>query len=137
MVNSNMTIEETEFTGQKESDSYILTLDPYGGYVSETDNIGTDDRLTTKPYVKNVGFGQQIGWLPTPKRPGYTFDGWFKTVEGFWTPDTEQPHNGQLQVTEDMVWNWKSDMTFEASWEPIYGTVIWDPNDGESSPRID
>ena len=116
MVNSNMTIEETEFTGQKESDSYVLTLDPYGGYVSETDSIGTDDRLTTKPYVKNVGFGQQVGWLPTPKRPGYTFDGWFKTAEGFWTPAAEQPHNGQLQITEDTVWNWNRDMTFEAAW---------------------
>lgn len=132
MVNSNMTIEETEFTGERESDSYVLTLDPYGGYVIETDSNGTGGRFTTKPYVKNVEFGERVGELPTPKRPGYTFDGWFKTTSGFWTPSIGQPHNGQLQVTEDTVWNWERDMTFEAAWEPILCTVVWDPNDGSS-----
>ena len=137
MVNSNMTIEETEFTGERESDSYVLTLDPYGGYVIDTDSNGDDGRLTTKPYVKHVEFGQRVGGLPTPKRPGYTFGGWFKTTSGFWTPSIGQPHNGQLQVTEDTVWNWERDMTFEAAWEPILCTVKWDPNDGSSSPHID
>ena len=116
MVNSNMTIEETEFTGNREADSYVLTLDPYGGYVIETDSNGTDGRLTTKPYVKNVESGQRVGGLPTPKRPGYEFIGWF---------------NGEDQVTENTVWNWKRDMTFDAAWEPKTCTVVWDSNGGK------
>lgn len=48
--------------------SYTLTLNPNGGSVS--------------PNTKSVGYGDEYGVLPNPKRDYYTFKGWFTAKDG-------------------------------------------------------
>ena len=49
-------------------ESYTLTLDANGGSASTT--------------TKTVTFDSTYGDLPTPIRPGYTFNGWYTTISG-------------------------------------------------------
>lgn len=137
MVNSNMAISETELTDSGDSQKYTLTLDPNGGFIED---VGSTDssRKTTKPYVKNVTFNQQIGYLPSPVRPGYTFKGWFKTQGGFWTqmPNT-YPYKEQIQLQSGNNWLWKRNATFEARWQPVNCTLTWDGNGGLPKTWVD
>lgn len=59
---------------------YLLVLDPDGWYLPN----GEGDYL---PGVKKiwVGYDENVGILPIPKRPGYKFNGWAMTV-----PDDEE-----------------------------------------------
>ena len=134
MVNSNMAIAEIELTGNGSSLDYLLTLDPNGGFIED---VGSTDpsRKTTQPYVKNVTFNYPIGYLPEPVRPGYTFDGWFKTYSGFWTEKpNEYPYKEQIKLVSSEPWLWKRNATFEARWIPVNCTLTWDKNDLEEDP---
>ncbi len=94
---------------------YDVQLDSKGGTVT------TDKKeLTT---------GKAVGSLPTPKKDGYEFLGWY-TQE---TPaDTDSP------ITDETI----ADSTkapykkFYAKWEPKTYTVTLDPNGGEFADKV-
>lgn len=135
MVNSNMAIAEIELKGNGSSLDYVLTLDPNGGFIHNNSRNGMPATLTTKPYRLNVRFNQEIGVLPTPIRPGYRFEGWFKTKSGFWPETSDYPYTQKRKLDPNTIWLWKRDATFEAGWTAESSTLIWDSNDGSASPE--
>ena len=135
MVNSNMAISEIELTGSGESQTYVLRLDPNGGYIDDESRV--DGFRTTQPYVVNVELNKSIGNLPTPVRPGYTFNGWVIVQDGFWPQMTTYPYKSQIQLTNNMTWRWKQDATFWARWNPVNCTLTWDSNGGSTATKVD
>lgn len=94
---------------------YDVQLDPDGG--------------TVAPEKKELTTGKAVGSLPTPKKDGYEFLGWY-TQE---TPvDTDSP------ITDETI----ADSTkapykkFYAKWEPKTYTVTLDPNGGEFADKV-
>ena len=89
---------------------YAVTFDYQGATSGDTDTIS-----------KPITFGEQYGGLPTPKKTGYSFGGWF-TAE-----------NGQGdEITADTEVNIAGDHTLYAHWIECNhkGFVDWH-NDGE------
>ncbi len=87
-----------------------VTLDPVGGTVSPT-------KIT-------VTQGGTYGTLPTPKKDGYTFEGWYVPWNG-----------GDQKVDSTYVVQKSTDHTLTAHWKknevkPITVTVTFDPNGG-------
>lgn len=82
---------------------FIITFDAAGGSVSPSSNA--------------VLYGKTIGFLPTPTRKGYIFDGWF----------TYQI--GGNEITTSYIPT--SDMTVHAHWTMIKCTITFDPTGGE------
>ena len=66
--------------------------------------------------------GYTYGWLPTPERPGYRFDGWFTEADG------GEP------VTNDTVVATAEDETLYAHWTETSYTVTFDARSGTVSP---
>ena len=87
---------------------HTVTLDPNGGTVSTG---------TTTAY-----YGYTYGWLPTPERPGYRFDGWFTSPDG-----------GEA-VTYDTVVTTAEDETLYAHWTETAYTVSFNARSGTVSP---
>ena len=87
---------------------HTVTLDANGGTVSTE---------TTTAY-----YGYTYGWLPTPERPGYRFDGWFTSPDG-----------GDA-VTYDTVVTTAEDETLYAHWTETSYTVTFDPRSGQVTP---
>ncbi len=75
-----------------------ITLDPQSGTLSE--------RSIKAEYDK------EYGTLPTPKRKGYTFEGWYTSA------------SGGNRVTESTVCKDEKDATLYARWAEIYVTNI-------------
>jgi len=86
----------TEETGSQKKENANLILNPMGGRLS----------LKEKPFT----IGKPLGTLPTPKKDGYVFDGWY-------TAET----NGQ-KVTENTIGS-QTITTVYAHWTPITVTV--------------
>ncbi len=85
--------------------SFVITLDPKGGTFDE----GVSNTMTTNAQ------GILTGELPTPKKTGYTFGGWYRTEE----------------CTGDPVENgtkFESNATIYAKWTPIRYTVVFHDN---------
>ena len=87
-----------------DGDSYIVTLNPNGGSVSET----TIDVQYDHAYE-----------LPTPSRLGYTFDGWFED---------------STLIDKNGIWTLTSDKTFEAHWTIISYSITYNLNGGTNDP---
>ena len=70
---------------------------------------------------KSVREGSIYGELPTPKRNGYTFDGWYTS-----------PYGGN-QITSETVFTNSSSVTLYAHWTeaPVLVNVFFDPNGGD------
>lgn len=69
---------------------HTVTFNPNGGSVS-TSSIQVAD-------------GSHYGTLPTPTRDGYTFDGWYTSI------------NGSIRMTSNTIANLTSDQTLYAHW---------------------
>ena len=63
----------------------------------------------------------------SPKRPGYTFRGWYRTFPGFHSSHEEK----QTELTSTTIWDWNRDLTFTARWTPQKCTITWDGNGGK------
>ena len=87
-------------------DGYRITLDPQGGTFDE----GVSNTMTTNAQ------GILTGELPTPKKTGYTFGGWYRTEE---CEDDEKVENNS---------KFESNATIYAKWEPIKYTVVFHDN---------
>lgn len=88
------------------SDSYYF--DTQGSYtLSFNPNGGTVDKTTM-----NCTRGVWLGTLPTPKRNGYVFDGWYTAA------------NGGTQITSSTAYTSTSNMTVYAHWSPAPITSI-------------
>ena len=86
-------------------DGYQITLDPKGGTFDE----GVSNTMTTDAQ------GILTGELPTPKKTGHTFGGWYRTEE----------------CTGDPVENgakFESNATIYAKWAPITYKVVFHDN---------
>lgn len=98
-----------EFTTSYEvTSTEQVNLAPTGGTVSLTS--------------KTVTYGDSYGPLPTPTRPGYTFDGWFTAKTG------GEKITSASKVTTFGV------HTLYARWTPRQYTVTFDSNGGTVSP---
>ena len=102
--------------------TYTLTLDPNGGFMPVSGAENT--KYTTEPRIITIESGV-VPELPTPKRPGYTFDAWYKSNDGFWDAGT-----GYEKITKDDPWKWNRNIHAKAHWIPFRGTIIWDSNGG-------
>lgn len=114
VVSTDLVKSETPFTLYARW-KYDVQLDPDGG--------------TVAPEKKELTTGKAVGSLPTPKKDGYEFLGWY-TQE---TPaDTDSP------ITDETI----ADSTkapykkFYAKWEPKTYTVTLDPNGGEFADKV-
>lgn len=74
-----------------------ITLNPNGGTCSKK--------------TISVAYGGAFGNLPTPKRSGYTFLGWFTQAEG------------GLQITNNTINTYKSNITLYAHWKEKKGKI--------------
>ncbi len=72
-----------------------VTLDPMGGVFSET---GTGERTSGIVIYNTVLSGGNM--LPKPKRPGYSFDGWYTERFG---EGTAVPYGSVFRMEEDVV----------------------------------
>ena len=70
---------------------------------------------------KQVQYGEPCGTLPTPKRTGYTFSGWFTRK------------NGGSQYTADTIVDVDSDIVLYARWEAQKYKVSFNANGGKLS----
>lgn len=86
--------------------TYEVTLDPNGG--------------TVTPEKATLTTGTAVGGLPTPKKDGYEFEGWF----------TDSNCTEVNKVTDESIAN-SANKTFYAKWEAKTYTVTLDPNGGE------
>ena len=86
----------------------VVTFDATGGTVS--------------PASVTIDFGAKYGTLPTPKRAGYTFTGWFTAKSGGQqvTPSTKVPSEPEI--------------TLYAQWSARTYTVNFDPRSGTVKP---
>lgn len=82
----------------------------------------TDGGTLSSPVYSYVA-GEQAD-LPTPVKNGYTFDGWYQSVE-----DVETKVEGILESTT-------GNMVLKAKWEPITYTVYYDINDGSDTAKV-
>ncbi|MDR2146696.1 MAG: InlB B-repeat-containing protein [Tannerella sp.] len=91
--------------------TYTLTFDAQGGTVS--------------PTSRTVTFGSVLETLPTPRRNGYTFGGWFTEVNGEGT-----------RYTASTVYNTAGDLTLYAKWTaiPVYTITASAGSGGSISP---
>ncbi len=71
---------------------------------------------------KTVTYGSAYGALPTPTRIGYSFDGWYTSVDG-----------GTKITSNSTLWTTASH-TLYAHWTGRSYTVRFDANGGEASP---
>ncbi|MBR2444095.1 MAG: InlB B-repeat-containing protein [Clostridia bacterium] len=98
--------------------SYVVTFDANGGVIEE-------DGEEYEEWDKYVAEGERIGSLPSPKRPGYVFDGWYEEED----EDFEDKIRKTTKVEYDMVLvaKWK-----QVGWgEPgSVGTVEFDFDGG-------
>ena len=72
--------------------NYVVTFDANGGYIEE-------DGEEYEEWDKYVAVNDRIGTLPTPKRPGYVFDGWYDEED----EDFEDKIRKTTKVEYDMV----------------------------------
>ena len=96
------TTGELAYTANWHSNTYTVTFDANGGTVSTTSKDVTFDTNVT---------------LPTPKRTGYTFGGWFL--------DTEEYTTG--------TWTTDSNVTLVAKWEANSYQATYNANGGSVS----
>jgi len=61
----------------------------------------------------------KIGTLPTPKKVGFTFLGWFTEPNGLGT-----------NVTANTIYNFKDNLTLYAYYEPVYYSIVFNTNGG-------
>lgn len=78
--------------------SYTLTFNPNGGTVDKT--------------TMSCTRGVWLGTLPTPKRNGYVFDGWYTAADG------------GTQITSSTAYTSTGNMTVYAHWSPAPITSI-------------
>ena len=80
---------DSTLTAQWKANTYTITLDPNDG--------------SKKTSTITVTFDQPVGKLPTPKRDGYAFAGWYAD-------------NGKTLVTADTIYSLDGDITLYAGW---------------------
>ena len=87
------------------ANQYNITFNPSTGTITGSN-------------TKQVTYGQNYGTLPTPTRPGYTFDGWY---------------NGSNKIESTTTVNITSDTTLTAKWLGAEYTVNFDADGGTVS----
>jgi uncharacterized repeat protein (TIGR02543 family) len=92
-------------TAKWKKNSYKVTFDPKGGKVS------------TKSVTK--AYGSKIGVLPTPKRTGYAFLGWYS------------PAGNKVKATSKVT----KTVTLTARWKANTYKVTFDPKGGKVSTK--
>ena len=92
------------------SNVYTVTFDPGEG------SVGTEH--------KDVTYGEAYGTLPTPTRPGFSFDGWYSAEEG----GTRAESTTTVTRTRDH--------TLYAHWTGNSYIVVFDANGGSVSSTV-
>ena len=90
--------------------TYTVTFNANGGSVSPTSTT--------------VIFNNTYGTLPTPSRTGYTFDGWYTSIDG------------GTKITSSTTVSITTNQTLYARWIAKTPTVTFDPAGGSVSPSI-
>ena len=98
--------EDTTLVAKWEENKYTVTFDP-----------GENGTVTEK--TREVTYGKPYGELPTPTRPGYTFDGWY------------DPDGNKIQDTD--IADILKDTTFTAKWIGEKHTLIFDYDGGNGN----
>ena len=88
--------------------SYIVTFNANGG--------------TTSTASKSVTYNSTYGTLPTPSKPGYTFNGWFTAT------------SGGTKIISSSTYSTSGNQTLYAQWTVNKYTVTLNPNSGTVSP---
>lgn len=95
------------YTATWTPNKYTLTFNANGGSVSEA--------------TRTVAFGSAYGTLPTPKRTGYTFKGWFTSA------------SGGTQVSSSTIMTSANGATIYAQWTVNNYTLTFNANGGSVS----
>lgn len=94
--------EDSNLTIKNESSTVTSDLNLYGKWTSKNYKISFDSQGGNILEPKNVTYDQEYGELPTPIRPGYTFNGWYLN-------DTSITSQSKVQIVRDS--------TLKASWK--------------------
>lgn len=89
--------------------------------INPPENVDSDIYDTTNNTLK-VTYEQEYGTLPTVKRTGYTFTGWY----------TKADEGQGIQITETSIHETTGDVTFYAHWTANNYTVTFDKNTGDT-----
>lgn len=95
---------EGNFTFWARKITFTLTYDANGG--------------TVEPETAQRVYDDAIGILPTPKRSGYNFDGWYTSSSGGDKVDASTPMGA-------------SDRTIYAHWRELSGRILHDPTSNQ------
>jgi uncharacterized repeat protein (TIGR02543 family) len=87
---------------------------------------------TVTPADQLVIIDAKVGALPTPKRTGYKFGGWYTIAPA--GPEGTDPSG--TKITQNTVPDpTGSDVTYHAKWVAIQSKITWDANGGAVSPK--
>ena len=100
----------------KENDTLYAKWDAYEGTIIFESNGGTE--------YNSVTFEAQKVEIPTPKKEGFVFGGWYKN-ENF---------AGDMVIGTILP---KGDMTLYAKWDAITGSVVFESNGGTKYEKVD
>jgi len=104
------TVTDTNIYAHWKAKKYTVKFNADGGTTPKTNNKVTKS--------KSVTFGKTYGPLPTTKRTGYTYGGWY----------TEQ--SGGTKITSGTKMDTAAGHTLYARWTPKTYTVKFDPRSG-------
>ena len=106
---NNVTVPTVDVTIKKGSYgdlSYVAHWEP------KKIKVTFDTAIGEPASVQEYTYGDYIEYLPTPKRDGYAFDGWYKGEEKF---DFSRGY-----------WNIETDFTLVARWVPVEYVIVYE-----------
>jgi len=108
------TVADTNIYAHWKANKYKVAFSADGGSTPKTNNKVVKSKTLT--------FGKKYGTLPTTKRTGYTFGGWYTAQVG------------GVKMTSGSVVNIAADHTLYARWTAKTFTVKFDPRSGTVTP---
>ncbi len=121
--------------GTEIADGVTVTINAshtaYAHWVANNYNITFDNNTGSGSQTssKQVAYRSTFGWMPTPKREGYTFLGWY-TAKG----DSETGTTAGTKITADTKLWTPNSMTLYANWKRSVFKVNLDATGGTVSP---
>ena len=110
---------------------YTITFVPNGGTFKKSDGNSIDSATMTYDATDNW----DVSW-GTVERKGYTFKGWYTTIEdGLQVYDENNETTNEGTYFQNNIWKYPDNLTLYARWEAIPRSVTYDANGGTTPNR--